>query len=221
MIDPTYEVSKLFEVAFGVTSPVFLPNPFHLPPAKIKYNAPKAQQSEEASYNDIKVVDAKEAERLSWMGTPIVFPFTFKGGTYQVYNAEGDLVNVQMADFEMPAATLVNFTQEKVIVRSKLPGNIGTVKELYGFDDWSIQIRGICLNDQSRATAKTAIEQQNELVKWFKICNGIPVVGDQFFKKDISALSLGTINFTALERKPDVIPFEFSCFSDQRIELIL
>lgn len=220
--DIRYDLSQLFDLAFGVKSPVFLPYPLQVTPGA----SPQFTQQESGpivrdTFPNIEVKEQPAAERYSWMGTPIVFPFTLKGGTYKVFNGDGDLVDYQIADFEMPAATLVDFTRPKIITRTKIPGNKGTVKELYGFDDWTFRIRGLCLDDQSRNTAKTAAEQKRELLKWNEICNAVNVTGELFFEKNIHALSINNINFTQLERKPNVFPFEFECYSDDRLELIL
>jgi len=224
MADVTFGVAKLFELAFGVKSPVFIPYPLQIKRVDngAGYTIPDAASSPaDVSFSNMQLKADDEIERWSWMGTPIVFPWTLKGGTYKVFDTKADIVQTSMADFEMPAATLVNFSREKIITRTKVRGSKGTVKEMYGFDDWEIQVRGLCLTDKNRRSAKTAQEQKLQLLKWENLCSAISVVGDLFFEKDIMAISIGKINFTQLEGKPDVIPFEFTAYSDDRLELIL
>jgi hypothetical protein len=223
MVDVTYQLSELLGLAFGVKSPVFLPAPITIggrPSIEFKPGEDKITQAA-VNYSNIELPPLESAERLSWMGTPIVFPFTFKGGTYKVFNSTNDIVDYRIGDFELPAATMVDFTREKNNPVTQMPGNVGTVKEFYSFADWVVRIRGLCLDDPSRKTAPTAKEQKQELLKWNDICSAVSVVGELFFEKNINALSLGPVRFGTLEGKPNVFPFEIDCLSDKRFELVL
>jgi hypothetical protein len=208
MEDAKFQIAQLLSLAFGDSTPVFYPDG-----AGTKKVIP--------GYPDIELMPVEKHERLSWMGTPIVFPVTFKGGTYKVFNNSNDVVDYQIADFELPAATMVNFSQDKVNPNTQMPGNIGWVNEFYSFSPWDIRIRGLCLDDPSRNTCKTAKEQKQELLKWNTICSAVSVVGELFFEKDIHAISLGPVVFNTLEGKPNVFPFEIACHSDKRFELVL
>jgi hypothetical protein len=208
MVEVTYNAGQLLQMAFGLNGPAYKYSPADDKPAN-------------SGFPNLDIKQADSSERLSWMGTPIMFPITLKGGTYKVFDKDGNVVDYQIEDFEMPAATIVNFTQPKIIQRTQMPANMGTVKEFYSFDDWDVRIRGLCLDDDTRNRAKTAKEQKQELLKWNRICSAVNVVGELFFEKDINALSLGDVNFTTLERKPNVFPFEIACFSDHRFELAI
>lgn len=221
-MDITYGVSKLFELAFGVTSPIFIPYPLTISAKnEVAYTEQTAIEGSGINYpsNPLKAVEA--SDRLSWMGTPVVMPWALKGGFYKVFDNWGNLIDTTMEDFEMPAATLVDFEREKILSRTRLSSGKSTVKEMYGFDDWDGRVRGICLTDYSRKTCKTATEQKQMLLRWESVCNSINVVGDLFFEKDIMAFAMSRIRFQQLEGKPDVIPFEFQIYSDEREELIL
>ena len=47
--------------------------------------------------------------------------------------------------------------------KTKVLGIHGTIKEVYGLDDWKINIRGFCIADKSREGYKTVAEQVNAL----------------------------------------------------------
>lgn len=222
MTDVTYQVTQLLNLAFGVKNPVFLPAPITIGgKPDIKYQTADPGKSVAVNYPNIELKPLEEFERLSWMGTPIVFPFTFKGGAYKVFNSSNDIIDYQIGDYDLPAATMVEFSREKNNPVTQMPGNMGTVKEFYSFADWNVRIRGLCLDDPSRKTAKTAKEQKHELLKWNDICSAVSVIGELFFEKNINALSMGPVRFGALEGKPNVFPFEIDCLSDRRFELVL
>jgi hypothetical protein len=226
MTDSRFYLSEIFSLAFGVKSPVFVPYTIDLDRFLQKegsnYNPNAATPaSSSATFPDVKVKLENEAEAMSWMGTPIVYPFTLQGGSYKKFKASGELEKVQMADFMMPAATLVDFTRAKAITKTPVLGSNGTVKELYSFEDWRIRVRGVCLNDSSRQMAKTAVEQKQQLLQWEQIAGSINVLGSLFLEKQIFAITINSASFTQLEGKSDVIPFEFECESDERLELIL
>src|SRR5690606_6995127 len=95
----------------------------------------------------------QEERSTSWMGTPIIFPSIFLGDSYMRYKPTGEIEKVQRADFELPATTMFSFRRAKNITRTELPGASGTVKEVYGFDDWIIDVRGIALDEPTRSAA--------------------------------------------------------------------
>ena len=225
MIDARPYLAKMFDLAFGVKSPVFVPYTVNLDKLIYKdskgFELPGAAAQEAMPGLDVKLKAETEAEATSWMGTPIVYPFTLQGGVYKKYSPSGELEDFRLEDFMMPAATLVDFSRAKNIIRTPVLGSNGTVKEMYSFDDWKIRVRGICLDDNTRRIAKTAVEQKKELLKWEQVCGSINVMGTLFFEKSILAMTISNANFTQLEGKPGVIPFELECESDERLELIL
>lgn len=227
MIDGRSYLSQLFGMAFGVSSPVFVPYTVNVDRLFFKETAgfePKLGQNTplDLGFKDLRMKMEQEAEAVSWMGTPIVYPFTFKGQPdYKVYRKDGQLENKAMADFMLPAATLVDFTRAKNIIKTPISGGNGSVKELYSFDDWRIRVRGICLDDNTRKTAPTAKEQKEQLLIWERIAGSIEVTGALFIEKNIKAVTINSANFTQLQGQPGVIPFELECESDERIELIL
>lgn len=217
-------LADIFDLAFGVKSPVFIPYAPNLDKLIFKendpYKLPEGQLEADPLYQDIRVKTAVESKELSWMGTPVVYPFWFKRGNYKVYSSNGELQNYMLSDFMMPAATLIDFSRAKNIVKTPVLGSNGTVKELYSFDDWKIRVRGVCLDDDRRKSAKTAVEQKEELLKWERVCSSVEVVGSLFNEKNISVITINSISFTQLEGKPGIIPFEMECESDEDLVLI-
>tara|TARA_B110000285_G_scaffold233719_1_gene308418 strand:- start:1701 stop:2333 length:633 start_codon:yes stop_codon:yes gene_type:complete len=210
MID--YNIAEMFDLAFGIK----------------RIGAYKVEKVGELSkpvdfnYTGVSVTDNLDyAAKLSSLGTPMIVPIKFKGKGYQVYNDFGEVVSDTFADFDLPAATLVNLRRGKTISKTKASAAKGTVKELFGFDDWTIDIRGFCLADASHATSKTAREQKILLNEWDAIVDSIQVVSELFDDFDISHLVIEEIQFHQLKGKPGVIPFSLRCVSDEPSDLFL
>jgi hypothetical protein len=196
-------ISQLFNAAFG-----FIPATYSIP-HKDTENSPAIFK--------VETKPLEEAKKMSWMGTPIMFPVTFKGGNYNYYNDDGTIGTKSLNDFELPPATITDFRRPKNITRTNLLGANGTVKEVYGFDDWNVRIRGLCLDTPE----KTAYEQHVELLQWEKLADSINVVGELFKDKSIFALTFSEVDFRQLQGKQNIIPFEIQAYSDEPLELIL
>ena len=207
-----YNVNALFQLAFGIKNfAVYNPEGVGTLPNAPAYN-----------FNGIDLIeDVEAANRQSFMGTPIVFPIKFRGENYNFYNSNGDIESYPVADFNLPAATLVNFRHPKILAKTTALANSGTVKEMYGFDDWVVEIRGLCLRDPGHETAPTAYDQHLRLIEFDKIADSITVIGDLFADKDISKLTILETEFKQVQGKPGVIPFYMRCISDMPIELDL
>ena len=168
-----------------------------------------------AEYGSIRTVEREEAMRLSKLGTPIVFPVKFTAGSYKFYDYQSKIVEKQLADFWLPPATMVDFSRVKNISRTDVIGGNGTVKEIYGFDDWQIRIRTVCHNDELSAR-----EYEKRLIEWSEVIQSISVEGDLFGWKNIHNLVIESIDIRSLEGTPNIIPIELNCISDEPFELI-
>jgi hypothetical protein len=193
-------INELFDIAFGIKSV-----------GVFKVDGQESKNGLSFNYSGVEVTDdINEASRMSYLGTPMIIPMTLKGKKYQVYNAKGEIEDRDFADFEMPAATLVNFRRAKIIAKTKALASSGTVKELYGFDDWQIDIRGFCLKDPSHPNAQSAKQQIKKLLEFEKIVDSIRVFGALFKEKGIDDIVIQQIDIIQLK-----------CVSDQPIELFL
>lgn len=213
---------KLLTEVFGVNPPIFIPwgktrdyvagayeSPDEIPPL-VDING----------YEGIELVDEPEAERLSWMGTPVVGSFSFQAGQYNCFR-QGQIDKVNMPEFLFPYATLVTFSRAMNMTQTKIIGSAGTVKEIYGLDDWGINIQGICLTDRDRPNCPTADEQVAELIRWRNVTDTINVSGPLFTAKDIYALCIKSFSISPQQGRPGAIPFTIEAVSDEPIELVL
>ncbi|MFD2566076.1 DUF6046 domain-containing protein [Pseudotenacibaculum haliotis] len=204
MSKTNYNLQELFRVAFGKTDPVYTTD------------SVSSDQKKNIAFTGVTVQPKQKAERMSWLGTPILFPVLFKGGTYQEYLPNGQITEVVMSDFYLPAATLVDFRREKNITETPVLGDDGTVKEIFGFGDWKIRIKGLCLDEPG----SSALDQITEILTWENLIGSIQISGELFSKKDIGSIVIKSIEVPQVQGKPGVIPFTINAISDKIIELL-
>ncbi|AJA67316.1 hypothetical protein MYRA21_0072 [Myroides sp. A21] len=202
-MDARFGVAPLLKAAFGVNTPIFIPWAFQkkLPP-KLKFD-------------DVEFNIIEESDRKSWMGTPIMFSGSFLGENYNVYDKKtGELEKVSMSNFDLPAATVFQFRRAKNLVRTNVSGANGTVKELYGFDDWVIDVKGLILDEPNQ----TAKEQLEELIKWQELADSISVSGDLFETLNIERVCINEFEFNIPQGTPGVIAYTMTMLSDDPLE---
>lgn len=221
-MDIRYELSQLFEVAFGIKSPIYIPYGIRSKVEPIAVNLPSVIKTPGVEGYSFELNETQESSGvMSWMGTEVLNSVTFSAGVYKAYNHLGVLEDIRMDEFMFPFATLVEFSRAKNIVTTDVVGSVGTVKELISFSDWNIRIRGLCLTDLKRSKYQKFTEQEEQLIKWDSLASSIKVTGTEFSKRGIDYLVIDSINFPALEARPNVSAFEMSCKSDQPLELTI
>ncbi|PWA10975.1 DUF6046 domain-containing protein [Flavobacterium laiguense] len=172
-------------------------------------------------FTGVEVVeDINQAYEMSAMGTPILFPVLFSSGVYKKYNERGEIVDKKMGDFRLPIASIVSFRRDKIMGVTRINGGNGTVKEIYGFDDWQVSINGFLIPDGSQPQGfKNPLEQERELVKWDNLASSIEVFGELFTVRKIKRLTIKSISFEPMRGKPNIRTFTITAISDDPIEL--
>lgn len=204
MSDIRYNVSELFKLAFGINMPIYMPYPLtrELPPNIVFDNIEKLP-----TFNESKI--------SSWMGTPIMFELVFKGGKYARYKMNGEIEEVSLTSFMLPPATMFQFRRAKNITRTNILGSNGTVKEIFGFDDWVIDVKGLCLDEPQRS----AISQLDNLLEWEKLADSIVVSSELCGMMDIMAVAINEFSHNIVQgSNGGVIAYEMQLFSDEPIE---
>lgn len=224
--DLRYEVGQLFQLAFGVAPPVMLPYPLQVHRADLPNfkTENSSQPNIGISFDGISVKnDQVERSRMGHFGKPVLFPFQFLGRKdYKKFDKLGVLKTIGADDlcqqtFHLPATTMVDFSRTKIMPET--PQNAGApVVEMFGFETWSIRIRGLCLADDAHPNYPTAAEQKKALLSWENIAGGVEVGGELFSEKNIFFIGLKSFNITQIEGRPNVVPFEINCISLQHPE---
>lgn len=204
MSDVKYNIAQIMSEVFGVNSPIYIPN--------------QPKPTPELDYTGVELMTPHyKAEATSWMGTPILFTSTFQEGYYKRYKANGSLERVRLESFGLPPATMMQFSRAKNIKRTDLLGSNGTVKEIYGFDDWLIDVKGLCL-DQRDSSAKAQLEK---LLEWEKIADAIEIDGELFDWLDVARVAIADLKFNNVQGKPGMIQYTMRWIADEPIELEL
>lgn len=204
MADIRYNISQLFQFAFGINMPIYITEPLlSNAPANINYMGIDTLPE---YYN--------EESKQSWMGTPIMFQASFKKGSYKRYKLNGELEIVQLNDFALPPATMFSFRRAKNITRTNVLGSNGTVKEIFGFDDWIIDVRGLCLDEPDLS----AQDQFAKLLEWENLADAIEVSGSQFGLRGIQRVCISEWSENIPQGQPGVVAFQMSLIGDDPME---
>lgn len=154
----------------------------------------------------------------SSFGTDVLFSFSLGGEQLKYFDPmTGELKTRAEEYFQIPAATLADFIRNKEVIKTKVSGGFGTVKELFTFGDWNIKIRGLIIDEGK--SGRTAVELRRKLCDFENYADSIPVTGWLFTEMNISRLVINNIRIRQLEGKPWVIPFDMDCDSDTSPEL--
>lgn len=225
-MDLRYEASQLFQAAFGFNFPIFIAYDV-LGAAEEGLLGALGVQRPGVIFSGIDTIPDftqegiernyyNEAEAKSWMGTPIIFQAKLMAGNYFVYK-NGLPQREAFETIAFPPATMFSFRRAKNIVRTNVSGSDGTVKEIFGFDDWVIDVRGLCL-DGPDVSAKQQLEQ---LLNFERVADAIDVTGSQFAVRKIIKVVMEDWQDNVPQGKPGVIAFQCKLISDQPIELNL
>jgi hypothetical protein len=208
MADSRYNLSQLFSAAFGINSPIFITEQLPFDNENFKFD-----------YKGIGVLDNYyEKDKTSWMGTPVIGLLKFKAGSYPIYDSKGEINLVRYEDYLLPPSTLFSFRRAKNITKTNLLGNNGTVKEIFGFDDWIIDVKGLCLDDNNGISARDKITLLEE---WVALAGAINISSKLFVNKNIHAVVIDDYKQESVQGSPGIIPFSMTLISDDAIELIL
>jgi hypothetical protein len=209
MTDARYDLSQLFNAAFGINSPIFITESL------------QKKELAQFDYKGIEVLhDHYQTEAYSHMGTPIIGLLKFKAGNYPTYNNKGEIGYVPYENFFLPASTLFSFRRAKNITKTNLLGSNGTVKEIFGFDDWIIDAKGLCLDDNKKG-GRSAREKIRLIEEWVKLAGAIEIQSKLFVNKGIHAVVIDDYKQESLQGSPGIIPFSMTLISDEAVELIL
>lgn len=209
MEDERYNIANLFAESFGLkVNKAFDPSV-----GNGNANDPNGL------YQGIEFVDQEEATKLSALGTPILFPITLLADTYRRYDDFGKIEKVEMEDYQLPISCVVDFRLPKIMNKTNVSGGKGTVKEIFGFDDWQINIKGFFINENNQPQGLTKLlDQEKRLVEWSHLTCSVGVLGELFSLRDIKSITLGDLAVNAERGRPGIRQFSLPCLSDDPVE---
>lgn len=168
------------------------------------------------AFPDVQVINPDKADALSYLGTPVMFTMTFKGGNYKYYH-QGELNVINLPDLTLPFSSMAEFAREKNLTVTATSGGFGSVKETMGHKDWSIRIKGMFSPEDYRFDEVSL----KELLGFEELVDSIDVSGRMFEALGIYKLVIKGVNIGKREGYEALVPFELDCLSDEPVELIL
>lgn len=152
---------------------------------------------------EITTIELAETTASSVFGTPVFDSLTL---------IDGD------AFYKFLDAPLMDVNKSKHIVKSKVQGFDGTVKEFISDNDFMIRIRGVLTNDSRNDLPFDEVEALNQIVDRKVSLD----VESQFLNLfGIYNLVITKAHFPASEKFVNVQPYVLDCISDREVELIL
>jgi hypothetical protein len=143
-------------------------------------------------WDRIKLKSSADAENLNYVD---------RAGITNVMNA-----------LTLPDTVLVEASQGKDIVKTKMTGSNGTAKEEISLDDWEITIRGVIINYKNNdyprrevASMVTTFTRPLECYVESKYLNNVLKVFNLMIEKVV---------FNAVPGRPNTQSFELTCTSD-------
>lgn len=205
-MDSRYNLSKLFSAAFGINSPIYITEQID------------QTNHQTLDYSGITYLpNYYKPEARSFLGTHLIGLLKFNAGSYPIYTPNGEIAFLDFENLYLPASTLFSFRRAKNITKTNLLGANGTVKELFGFDDWIIDIKGLCL-DNDKFSARDQIEK---IELWEEVAGPIKISSKLFVSKKIQYIVMEDYRQEPVQGSPGIIPFSMTLCSDEAVELIL
>ena len=179
-----------------------------------------AQKDGVFDFKGVEVIKKEAATGSSLLNTPTFMNVSLLGGNYKEM-VNGVLTTIDFQGLDFGAATLVDFKQNKEIVKTAIAGRKGKgkVKELISFGDYEITIRGILVSPLNENVYPWFLIK--DLQRLCQVPAAIKVTGRIFEVFGINSLVIEDIDCPALEGILNVQPFVLRCCSDEAIELKL
>jgi len=151
-------------------------------------------------YDDMEVPDERtDTELMSMLGTPLFMP-------------------CKLGDIWLPNEPLITISGRNEIIKTKLTGIKGTVKEYIAMDDYSIKIQGLIINEASDDYPEDQVRQIRALCESkeaVKISNRLLTLFD------IHQVTILDWDFIAVEGHQNCQAYQIACLSDWPVDLIL
>lgn len=123
----------------------------------------KAQQSQLLSEHFVgdlsELQEVDEDTPISYLGTPILDPFTFNGGNFEKRDESGEIIKVPFPDDRGVEGVglvipnmIIEVNQSKNIITTPIQGRDGTVKEFISRGDYLITLNGIITGQMNEQT---------------------------------------------------------------------
>lgn len=211
------DLEEAYKKAFGIRMPIYIPvtNPTKGQPKN--YQIPQNNATEPIEFQNISTLKIDTSSVKSSLGTVVLSPITFKGGSYKERLDNGQIIRSRYDEFMLPPTATLQVNFQKTVVKTARRGGHGEFKEMIGTSDAQVLIRGILIGEDM----KRPEQDIRKLHALNKVPSELAVVCDYLGLLDIDYLVIENMRLPDLKGKPNMQPFELACSSDKPIQLIL
>lgn len=212
----TIDLQESFAAAFGVRKQLFIPVNTEEQQNKKAFTQQEQITEEQETFSQLPKLLFDNSSVKSTLGTMVVSPITFKGGSYKERLTDGQLINSNYEELALSPTATIEVTLNKITVETPKYGGRGTFKELTGFSDPKVTIRGFLVGEDLQRPES----QIRQLLALKQVPSAIGVVCDYLSWLDIHYLVVQELRLSSLKGKPSLQPFEMICLGDEPVQLI-
>lgn len=211
------DLQEVYKKAFGVRMPIYVPVTRPTTGQAQDYTQPQEIKTEPLGFQNISTLKIDTSSVKSSLGTVVLTPIKFRGGSYKERLDNGQIITSQYEEFLLPPTATVQVRFRKNIVTTPLRGGRGEFKEMIGTSDPRVTIRGILIGED----LKRPEQDIRKLKALEKVPSELAVICDYLRWLEIDYLVIEDLKLPDLKGKPSMQPFELSCIGDKPIQLIL
>lgn len=218
------DIAKLLRLAHGVEPSYFVRQGSPVGESN-SYDAGNARKgiSPNNSYQ-ANALRKEESELHAILGDSIISPFAIQAFEYNQQNgSEFSLQNFE--GYRFPAATMVSVSMRKNILKTKVQGRAGTVKEMIADGDFQLRIEGVILDtDDTSYPLKPTIgkvqssqypqQQMEAMAAVLKIPASLPIQNDFLNSLGIYHIVITSYRFAASNEFENAQLFSITALSD-------
>lgn len=164
----------------------------------------------------IPTIEIRTSSASSSLGTPVFDQVYVKPINYTVLDSNNNKKVIPFNGYQLPDATIIEVNLPKIIIKTPVNGNDGTVKEYIGLDDFQITIRSIIVNHNSELYPE---QEVNSLIQLFKVNTSLQTVSKYLNLLGIDEMVVESLQLLPVEGTPNIQPFVLTCVSDKPYEL--
>lgn len=173
----------------------------------------------EGSYT-LEGATLEEAIERAPTGAKVWFPMKFIGSTFQVYDKSGQLIDRSLGDLRVPVVHLASFSREKLMELTNMGSGRGSVKEMDGHSDWTIDINGIITDEAGHPQGKSDfLDMLIALKDYDEVQASVEVSSELLTALGIYRVVLDTPQYNQVSGTHDIIEFSLKLISDVDFEL--
>ncbi|GFR90321.1 hypothetical protein ElyMa_002565200 [Elysia marginata] len=131
------------------------------------------------------------------------------------------LEDYRLKAFRMPLSTIVEVSRGKEVVYTSVSAGKTSIKEVSGFKDWDIKIKGLFLDEKGHPQdADSIVAQKRRLLEFESVCGSIEVYDGWLFDLcGIYRIFIEQLEISPVKGAGKISGFSMTCKSDEPYEI--